>query len=201
MESEDVVEPTARIAAYVRALLDRFPDIGTEAGVDSPWSVGPLMGDARGSLVVFPMVWSRSEDVSAWAAELAEDHGLNCYDPQRDQLRTPWGELWRFELTSARDHPFRDPDPDIVRSVLAHVSADHYFAVLERADGWYLQFGYGEQAGTRPGWYALERRDGAPDQHYRVEVTNVEEVIRAFLGFLEDDPTIALQLSWRPYAV
>jgi len=32
-------------------------------------------------------------------AHLADEHGLNCYDPQRNQLRTPWGAPWRFELT------------------------------------------------------------------------------------------------------
>jgi len=99
IESDDAPEPTARIAAYVTALLERYPDIGTEAGADSPWSVGPLMGDARGPLVYFPMAWSRCEEVAAWAAHLADEHGLNCYDPQRNQLRTPWGAPWRFELT------------------------------------------------------------------------------------------------------
>jgi len=44
--SEDRAEPTARIAAYVAALLERYPDIGTEAGADSPWSTGPLMSEA-----------------------------------------------------------------------------------------------------------------------------------------------------------
>src|SRR5215831_3600928 len=74
IESDDAVEPTARIAAYVTALLGRYPDIGTEAGSDSPWSTGPLMGDARGPLLYFPMVWSRCEEVSAWAVRLAEEH-------------------------------------------------------------------------------------------------------------------------------
>jgi hypothetical protein len=30
VESEEAVEPTTRIAAYVAALLDRYPDIDTE---------------------------------------------------------------------------------------------------------------------------------------------------------------------------
>lgn len=32
VESEESVEPTARIAAYVATLLDRYPDIDTDAG-------------------------------------------------------------------------------------------------------------------------------------------------------------------------
>ncbi|MEQ4305401.1 hypothetical protein ABNF97_29140 [Plantactinospora sp. B6F1] len=92
IESDDVVEPTARIAAYVTALLDRYPDIETDAGADSPWSTGPLLSEASGPLVYFPMVWSRCDDVSAWAALLAGEHGLSCYDPPWNQLRTPWTE-------------------------------------------------------------------------------------------------------------
>jgi hypothetical protein len=37
VESNEPVEPTPRIVAYVAALLDRYPDIGTDAGGDSPW--------------------------------------------------------------------------------------------------------------------------------------------------------------------
>ncbi|WP_460492039.1 hypothetical protein [Dactylosporangium cerinum] len=89
MGSAAPVEPTARIAAYVAALLARFPDIGTDAGEDSPWSTAPLMGEARGPLVYFPMVLGWADEVSAWAAQLAGVHGLNCYDPQLNQLRLP----------------------------------------------------------------------------------------------------------------
>jgi hypothetical protein len=195
--SEAPAEPTARIALYVAALLERYPDIGTEAGADSPWSTGPLMGGACGPLVYFPMVWSRCDETSAWAARLAGEHGLHCYDPQVQRLRTPWGRPWRFELTSARGHAARDPDPDLVREVLAKVSAEHYFAALTRSDDWYIQVGYGERAGTRSGWYALERRAGGPDQHYRAEVTSLEEVVRAFVGFSQDDPTIVHRFPWR----
>ncbi|WP_063763933.1 hypothetical protein [Actinoplanes subtropicus] len=201
VESAESVEPTARIAAYVAALLDRYPDIDTDAGDDSPWSSGPLLSEASGPLVYFPMVWSRCDEVSAWAAEVAEQHGLNCYDPQQEQLRTSWSQPWRFELTSAHGRAFRDPDADIIRRVLTRLSADDYFAVLTRSDDWYIQVGYGERAGTWHGWYALERRDGAPEEHYRVELTSGEEVISAFTSFLQDDPAISRRFAWQRYAV
>jgi hypothetical protein len=201
MASDDAVQPTVRIVGYINALLDRYPDIGTAAGADSPWSTAPLLGEASGPLVYFPMVWSRCTEVSAWAAGVAEAHGLNCFDPQREQLRTPWGRPWRFELTSARGGSFRDPDADTVRRVLARVSAEHHFAVLSRADDWYVHVGYGEPAGTRSGWYVLERRDGTPDRHFRAEVANLEEVVRAFVGFLQDDPTLGPRFHWRSHTV
>jgi hypothetical protein len=92
IESDAPVEPTARIATYVQALLARYPDIDTDAGDESPWSTAPLMNEARGPLVYFPMVWSRSEETSEWATRLAEHQGLNCFDPQATQLRTSYRE-------------------------------------------------------------------------------------------------------------
>ena len=198
IESDEEVEPTPRIAAYVAALLDRYPDIDTDAGDDSPWSTSPLSGEASGPLVYFPMVWSRCAEVSAWAARLAEDHALNCYDPQLEQLRTPWAQPWRFELT-AHGCSFRDPGSERIRRVVTRLSADNYFAVLTRSDDWYVQVGIGERVGARPGWYALERRDGVPEEHYRAEVADIEEVIRAFVSFRQDDPTIPLRFPWQPY--
>ena len=201
VESEESVEPTARVAAYVAALLNRYPDIDTDAGDDSPWSSGPLLSEASGPLVYFPMVWSRCDEVSAWAVELAEQHGLNCYDPQLERLRTSWSQPWCFELTSAHGRAFRDPSADVARRVLTRLSADDYFAVLTRSDDWYIQVGYGERAGTRHGWYALERRDGTPEEHYRVELTSVEDLIDAFVAFLQDDSTISRRFTWQRYAV
>ncbi len=79
------VPPTPRIKAYVEALLARWPDIDQDE--DSPWSASPLMGAATGSFVYFPMVYSMADEASSFAAELAQQHGLVCYDPQLQRLR------------------------------------------------------------------------------------------------------------------
>lgn len=85
------VPPTPRIRAYVEALLARWPDIkvvGNEVlNEDSPWSDGDLMRDAIGWFVYFPMTHSRAAEASAFAAEVAQQHGLVCYDPQTQSLR------------------------------------------------------------------------------------------------------------------
>ncbi|MEU3735989.1 hypothetical protein AB0E78_02770 [Streptomyces sp. NPDC032198] len=79
--------PTEHIAAYVAALLERWCDV-TEVEEDtSPWSTGPLIGEARGPLVYFPMRWSMAEEASGYAATLADSMGLVCFDPQQIQLR------------------------------------------------------------------------------------------------------------------
>jgi hypothetical protein len=87
IEAEELAPPSPRIRAYAEALLKRYPDITDAAGQDSPWSSGPLIGEAVGPLMYFPMMWSRGEEVSAWAAQLAAEHGLVCYDPQLECLR------------------------------------------------------------------------------------------------------------------
>jgi len=86
-------EPAPQIRAYVAALLARWPDITDDENDDSPWSVSPLIGSAWGDAIYFSMVWSRCEEASEFAANLAEQHGLICYDPQLEQLRPePAGE-------------------------------------------------------------------------------------------------------------
>ena len=83
----DPVPPTARIAGYIRALLDRHPEIDTEAGEDSPWATGPLMREASGPFLYLALVYSQCDEASAWIAQLAQDHGLVCYDLQAGELR------------------------------------------------------------------------------------------------------------------
>ena len=87
VESGEHEPASDRIRQYAMALLDRYPDLSEPGGEDSPWATEPLIDEAIGPLMYFPMVWSSSEEVSAWAAQLAMDHGLVCYDPQLDRLR------------------------------------------------------------------------------------------------------------------
>lgn len=79
--------PTDAIKGYIAALLERWPDIDSDAGDKSPWAVGPLNSDARGPFFYFPMVWSMAEEASDYAARLAAKHGLVCFDPQLSRLR------------------------------------------------------------------------------------------------------------------
>ncbi len=82
---EAATPPVERIAAFVAGLLERWPDL-TE-NEDSPWSTGPLISEARGPLIYFPMSWGRAGEASAYAAELAASMGLNYFDPQARRLR------------------------------------------------------------------------------------------------------------------
>lgn len=87
LERHPAEPPTPGITRYVAALLDRWPDITEDDGGDSPWADGPLLNNAFGAAIYFSIVWSKAEEASEYAARLAQQHGLVCYDPQTESLR------------------------------------------------------------------------------------------------------------------
>ncbi|TVZ75361.1 hypothetical protein [Streptomyces sp. BK340] len=87
LDGETQKPPSERIAAYVTALLERWCDITEDREETSPWSVGPLIDSASGPLIYFGMGWSRAEEASAYAADLADVMGLICFDVQENRLR------------------------------------------------------------------------------------------------------------------
>ena len=79
--------PSERIAAYVAALLERWCDLTEDEEDTSPWSTGPLIGEASGPLIYFPLRWSMAEEASSYAAAVAESMGLVCFDVPQNRLR------------------------------------------------------------------------------------------------------------------
>ncbi|TYR55011.1 hypothetical protein FY004_25145 [Streptomyces parvus] len=75
------------MAAYVAVLLERWCDLTEDDEDTSPWSTGPLINQASGPLIYFPMRFSMAEEASAHAAAVAETMGLVCFDVQQDRLR------------------------------------------------------------------------------------------------------------------
>jgi hypothetical protein len=250
LEADLTPEPTPRIKRYAEALLARWPDIDEAAAESSPWASAPLIEEAIGPVMYFPIAYSEAEEVSAFAATLAWAHGLVCFDPQRDGLRTPALDAARVDrlirdgqtaqviaeirdqlgcplpdatgiyhqraqviadmhppqssgpsyvLTTPSGRTINDPSRKVLRQALTQLGADGWFAILERNDGWYVQVGIGSQAGTRPGWYALERQDGGPSEHYRTVVTDLGEIVAAFTGFAESDPDWTRRFAWQRY--
>jgi hypothetical protein len=84
------VEPTARIRKYVETLVARWPDLSPDDEDEdaSPWSDGPLIGNANGPLFYFGMVFSKYQEAAAYAVDVARSLGLNCFDPQDGRLLT-----------------------------------------------------------------------------------------------------------------
>ncbi|WP_327370502.1 hypothetical protein [Streptomyces sp. NBC_01217] len=85
LESDEVVVPPApRIAAYVEALVARYPDDIDRSVV---WASPPVIGEASGPIMYLLMRHGKAEEVSEYAASLAREHGLICFDPQGECLR------------------------------------------------------------------------------------------------------------------
>jgi hypothetical protein len=90
VEGEPDSEPTPRIAEFVAALLERFPDfddLDDDEAERSPWADSPLIGNATGPLVYFSMVTNEAAE-KAWdlAVRTAERLGLVAFDPQSGGL-------------------------------------------------------------------------------------------------------------------
>ena len=85
--SEKSSDPTPAIRHYVEALLAKYADLDDDNEDECPWSDYPLINNATGPFLYFAMVFSQADSVSAFAAKLAEDHGLVCFDPQLNELR------------------------------------------------------------------------------------------------------------------
>jgi hypothetical protein len=83
-------DPTPAISTYVAGLLERWPDLSDDSDdEESPWADAPIINNATGPLFYFAMVYSKAEEAVTFAAELATQHGLNCFDPQSEHLLTP----------------------------------------------------------------------------------------------------------------
>jgi len=82
LETDVEHPPTAKITAYVAALLERWRDITEDGAETSPWCAGPLIRDARGPIIYLPIARDAADEASAYAAALAGSMGLVCFDPR-----------------------------------------------------------------------------------------------------------------------
>jgi hypothetical protein len=187
-----------QVAAFYRRLTARYPELD-RLPIDevdrSPWSTRLAV---TSTAVVMSMVWSCADEVGPHVRSLADQHGLVVFDPQNESVHHPNAMRTRptSVLSTCDGSQADNPDPDTIKRTLHTLSRDNWFAVLERGDA-YVQVGYGEQAATRPDWYALEHRDGSADKHFRVEVSDLNEIIAAFTGFAGHDNAWQQHFSWR----
>ncbi|WP_188079037.1 hypothetical protein [Actinotalea subterranea] len=77
---------TPAIRAFVEAALARYPDLDDDAGDECPWASSPLIGEAAGDFIYFPMTFSGATYARDVLAAIARDQGLVCYDPQIERL-------------------------------------------------------------------------------------------------------------------
>ncbi|MFI6885304.1 hypothetical protein [Streptosporangium canum] len=85
IEADENIPPIPKIISFVEMLVKLWPDVDTDD--DSPWAATPIISEARGPYIYFTMSWSRADEVLPCAAEIAEQLGLICFDPQLGRMR------------------------------------------------------------------------------------------------------------------
>jgi hypothetical protein len=88
------------------------------------------------------------------------------------------------------------PSADTVRDAVGNLSASIEFVVLRETAGGFVQAAWGPSAGLPPGHFMLETAGEHVDGHVQAVVTDVDQLVRPFLGFLEDDRSWTEEHSW-----
>jgi hypothetical protein len=160
------------------------------------WSVSPAPSE---SVLVLSCTWPHARVVGDAARDGAKRHGLVCYDPQEVLVEpNAPGSVPAFMLSSARLAPVPDPDDRLLERTVRHLSADNFFVVLERVDGWFVQVGYGSRAGAADGIYALEFQEGSPERHFRCETRDLAEAVQLVREFRTGEDGWRRRHAWRP---
>lgn len=90
------------------------------------------------------------------------------------------------------------PDPRRLEWIIGKVGRDNSYVILERADGWFVQVGYGDAAGVPVGTYALEYQEGSIDRHFRSQTTDREAALRFLQDFHAGDEIWKRRHQWQP---
>jgi hypothetical protein len=212
--------PSDRVAgplAYLQ-LTDGHADEASAFVASLAWAHGLVCFDARRERLLTALADHADLDLMVQAgksiqaiAKIRERFGctlsdaVGIYDRRfrtlAEQRRPPEHEPPAYVLTTAQGRTINNPSTAALHRVLIELAPSRWFASLKRRDGWFVQVGLGSPAGTRPGWYALERQEGREDARYRTILTNVQEVISAFNGFAVNDPNWTRRFTWQPYRV
>ena len=91
-----------------------------------------------------------------------------------------------------------DPSAGTVRDAVGNLSARIAFVVLRETAGGFVQAAWGPAAGLRRGSYLLETEGDHVEGHVQTEVTDVDRLVAAFLGFLDDDRGWPDGFAWSP---
>jgi len=192
-----IVGPDKRVSEFREHMLAEFPEAHwTNFEGPEPFSVwaGPLEGTE--TYLILHISPSHKNVVLPRVAELADRFGLVRFDPQESRLCSESTD-YDFVLLSEDGKELRNPDPTDIERELRRVGRDNWNVVLESRPGVLVQVGYGEDAGVRPGWYALEYREGSPERHYRAVVSDLSELIQAFQAHLSGEEGWKRKFSWR----
>lgn len=186
-----------RAVAFHRELIARYPglsDLPDDQLERIPWHGDPeIVGEA----VLMTMSWSTPDETVQFILELAERHEMVLFDPQDGTVYLPptlRGEP-ELRLSVCDGARIENPDTAALEAAVGRLSPGNWFLVLDRGDH-YLQVGLGEQAKAPAGRYVLELRQGQRDRHFRAEVAERAEVVRAFTGFAAGHDSWQQEFAW-----
>lgn len=196
----EVFAPNPAIARFYDELLRRFPPLEsfTDEDVDrlGVWSMTPQRSE---SIVAASCVWSRADEVGGAILTLAGDNGLICYEPGYHIVNpNAPGHRAAFTLSSECIPTIPDPDARRLAWIMTRLASYNPYVILERADGWFVQVGYGEPMGVPAGAYALEYQEGSLDKHFRCETTDRVDPLRLLQEFLAGDDGWKHRHRWQP---
>ncbi|MBY8878843.1 hypothetical protein [Actinacidiphila acidipaludis] len=190
------VQPAAGVAEFHAALVAAFPEpADDDAAGASPWSAGLSAGDGY---VLMAMGFGHVDEVAPRVVELAGEHGLLCFDPQAGVVHAPPALRApnALRLQSCAGLPVADPDLETVEGAVRGLADDNWFVILEAGAGRFVQAGVGASAGVAEGGFAVEYRDGAPERHYRAELSGTEQVVSLFADFAAAPATRPAGTAW-----
>ncbi|MET9261776.1 hypothetical protein [Amycolatopsis sp. NPDC004079] len=174
---------------FCRDLTAKYPELHEASDPEeSPWSAAI---ERSGDGAVLTMQHPRAAEVTRVVLDLARKHDLTVFNPQTAEVHRPNV----LDLTMCDGSRVENPDAAGIKAALGRLSAKNWYAVLERGDH-YVQIGQGKFAAAPKGEFALERRDGSPERHYRTEAGNLAEVVAAFTGFAEGDSAWVEGFEW-----
>ncbi|MGW3790542.1 hypothetical protein ACWD8I_05125 [Micromonospora arida] len=187
------------VGRFYDALLDRFPPLESLGDDDidrlGVWSMTPERSDA---IVAVSCVWSRADEVGTAVLTLAAEHGLICYEPGYHVVNpNAPGHAALFTLSSQSLPTMPDPNAGRLKWIIGQVGENNGYVILERADGWFVQVGYGDAAGVPTGTYALEYQEGSNDPHFRCQTTDREAALR-LLPKVRRRYRTSLTQGWQP---
>jgi hypothetical protein len=81
-------KPDARLIAFVRALLEVYPDLD-DHDTNTVWAAGPLENEVVGRVMNVAVIWPRYEETQRVLFRLARAHALHAYDPQSEAHQPP----------------------------------------------------------------------------------------------------------------
>jgi hypothetical protein len=177
----DALMPSDRLIDLHAALLAEFPEIA------------PVQASA--ALVELELAEAEEEQVKPVLARLANELDLAWYDYGGGEMHLPprlTENTAGVRMRSTDGSLVVEPQLAQIQALLTRLNRHNWFAILERADGRFIQVGRWKDS---PNW-GLEYQDGSVAEHYRCEVDSLDGLDEVFWAFARGDDSWRASFVW-----